>query len=1415
MKHYIKTALFFFCINSISYAKENVNVFRRSVPSQPSQTLAGCEPSKSRADLDINNVRCPIWINGDMWWDLLGTALYEIPVGSGKHSLFAGAIWFGGKDGAGNLKVAAQTYRQSGSDFWPGPIDTTSTSISSAECLKYDKHYKITFAEVKNFHQEYQVKGNSSYPVPDIIKNWPTTGDPAYHEGHFLAPFFDRTGDGIYDYNDGDYPKYNIDGTLDPCDKGLLLGDQTIWWVFNDVGNIHGETGSLLPVGVEIHAQAFGFNTNDEINNMTFYRYKIINWSSSILNETYFGSWVDPDLGNYLDDYVGCDVLRGLGYCYNGDADDDGALGYGLNPPAVGMDFFEGPLADLHDGIDNNRNGVIDEPGEQIIMSKFVYYNNDAQVRGNPSNALQYYNYLDGKWKDNSPLVYGGNGYQTAGAPLCNFMFPGDSDPLHIGTNGIDPGFNWSENLPCLTCAPNQPSDRRFLQSAGKFTLLPGAVNYITTGVVWARTSSGGPNASVKLLKAADDKAQNLFESCFKILDGPDAPELKLRELDKEVIISLGNPSGSNNENELYREKNSNIPINPNAFFVFEGYKVYQAKDPSVSINDLHNADKARLIKQGQSDIQNGLSQIVNKYLDGDLNAYVPIEEVVGADKGLKHSFRVTTDLFATGDPGLINHKTYYFIAVAYGYDSVADVLDPLQPPAPGLYGQPYIQSRKNADGSAVSIYTAIPHISDPEAQGLSLSSSFGDGPEITRITGIGDGYIRGSERPTLDLKQDQVDNIIFNQSNPTNRILNPTYQRGRGPVNVRIYDPMKVPPAEFELWLDDTITKGSFTGTIHTYIVISSNNDTTLVGSDTIFNVTGQVGVLRPGLIITCNYKGFSKLVKIVQILGTGPYNIIMSSKVNPTVESIVNREFVDHYYPSQFSAGGNWILKNLTTGQIDTSAKTIEFPNDQLFPDYGFYISLNQVKSPGEYRSGGNGAIEGTLAFEKPNNNWLTFIKDIDNFPPFNWIHAGSETTDYADGEGSLDGSQFYEKIVNGTWAPFILVNRNSTGVDYIAPAPFLGGGQQPQDFDSLMYLGSVDVVFTPDKSKWSRCVVFELGNIAAENEGGQGKNLIRKHPSMNIDGSYSSTDSGYSYFPGYAINIETGERLNIAFGEDSHLTHDNGNDMKWNPTSSVFGDSLKLIVGGKHYIYVFGHKIPETPNNSQDTSYYGPTYDSCHFIYRKLWGLPALLNTSQSRNRTKNAWKDCMWVSCPILTNGQTLLSNEARVRLRVSKPYRFYDTGVQNSVNNSFPFYRFGTTELAPKLFQPEVAKNALSLINVVPNPYYAYSNYENNQLDNRIKIVNLPPKCVISIYTTSGTLIRQIKRDAGGGVGYNNSAGAVYPEVNLESSVDWDLKNSAGVPIASGIYLIHVTVDGIGERTIKWFGVIRPIDLDTF
>jgi len=51
--------------------------------------------------------------------------------------------------------------------------------------------------------------------------------------------------------------------------------------------------------------------------------------------------------------------------------------------------------------------------------------------------------------------------------------------------------------------------------------------------------------------------------------------------------------------------------------------------------------------------------------------------------------------------------------------------------------------------------------------------------------------------------------------------------------------------------------------------------------------------------------------------------------------------------------------------------------------------------------------------------------------------------------------------------------------------------------------------------------------------------------------------------------------------------------------------------------------------------------------------------------------------------------------------------------------------------------------------------------------------------------------------------------------NTRTFIDWDLKNDANVPISSGVYLVHIYAPELGERVIKWFGVMRKADFDTF
>jgi flagellar hook assembly protein FlgD len=80
----------------------------------------------------------------------------------------------------------------------------------------------------------------------------------------------------------------------------------------------------------------------------------------------------------------------------------------------------------------------------------------------------------------------------------------------------------------------------------------------------------------------------------------------------------------------------------------------------------------------------------------------------------------------------------------------------------------------------------------------------------------------------------------------------------------------------------------------------------------------------------------------------------------------------------------------------------------------------------------------------------------------------------------------------------------------------------------------------------------------------------------------------------------------------------------------------------------------------------------------------------------------------------------------------------------------------------------------------------------------VKFTNLPKNCTIKIYTLNGTLIRTFKKD------------------NTDTYVDWDLKNSANIPIAGGVYLIHITDNVTGEiKTLKWYGIQRPTDVNAF
>ncbi|MBA3972417.1 MAG: T9SS C-terminal target domain-containing protein, partial [Bacteroidetes bacterium] len=706
-------------------------------------------------------------------------------------------------------------------------------------------------------------------------------------------------------------------------------------------------------------------------------------------------------------------------------------------------------------------------------MSKFVYYNNDGTLTGNPDGAPDFYNYLAGEWKDGTTITYGGTGHLTGVA--CDYMFPGDSDPTGFGTNG-SPQAPWDE-----ASVGNAPQDRRFLQSAGPFTLQPGAVNTITTGLVWARATQGGNLASVTLMKGADAKAQDLFNNCFALLNGPDAPNLAIQELENEVILTWTNPITSNNYNENYFE-DYDKSTNSDSVYRFQGYLVYQLKDELVTSADIYDADKARLVLQ--CDKTDFVKQIVNFQYDLSLQALVPQEMVNGADKGIVHSVSITDDKFAVGNPKLVNHKTYYFAILAYGYSSTLVTPNYL---IPRDY-KPFILGNKSADGSNGFNRSAIPHIPNPESNGTEQHSIYGTGPTLTRIEGHGNG---GN---ILDLTSSSVSQIL---SSPTGRILNPTYESSRGPVSIKVVDPLNVP-------------------------------------KDNSFEFK---------LIPKYPTSGGASLI------------------------------------PQDSS---RWQLINLTTGDTISSDKSIAIANEQIIngqpsgnqsyviPTWGLSVNVIYTTDPGTAASVKNGFLEGTMTFSDNTKQWLGGLSDVEGPSDANWIRSGSVSGSppYDDAAGTgTDPNQEYENIINKTWAPYRVTATGLNGLILPTSVYAKGAPAWPTNIslNRIANLASVDVIFTSDKSQWTRCPVLEEQDDAVLAEGGAKKLNMRNHASVDKNGvsNFPSTDNndfatGMGWFPGYAINLETGERLNMAFGEDSWLTTHNGNDMKWNPTSSVFASN-----------------------------------------------------------------------------------------------------------------------------------------------------------------------------------------------------------------------------------------------------------------
>jgi hypothetical protein len=556
--------------------------------------------------ISINSVLMWIGNNGMTAHNPLTDASgLEWPKGSGKYAIFTdGLIWGGTVQG--DTRVGGATYRYG---LQAGPINASGQAEDPSD-TRY-KIYKVRKADSLTYYTK--MTEDEKKRLKDDFEAWPT------RDG---APWKDRNNNGVYDPNFADWL---VKGDLTTSDTPWFIGDEVLWFVSNDMNgtrcsNLYG-TGSI---GLELQTLVWGYDQTGPLGNMVFTKYTLINKGTNDLENAYLSKWSDPDLGDANDDFVAVDTALTLGYVYNALAK-DGV--YGI-PPAAGYDFFQGPIVP-GDPTDTARYNFGKRAGfRNLGVTSFVFYiNSDGQYidpeLGKPAGSTEMYNYMRSRLYNGSPFIDPNTGLQV---PICLA-----GDPIKK-TGWIDGQVRG-------------PGDRRFLMTAGPFTLAQKDEQEIVVATIVGRGSDR--ISSLQVLKYFDRYAQIAFDQNFDLPKAPPQPVVHKATLDKKIILSWGD-----------KEQVKTIENFDDRSYKFQGYNIYQFPGKSSTMSEAK-----RIATFDKVDL---LATIFDDVIDDRSGAIVSMPVQLGSDEGLKHSIVITND--ALLDRPLVNNQPYYFAVTTYSY---------------------------------------------------------------------------------------------------------------------------------------------------------------------------------------------------------------------------------------------------------------------------------------------------------------------------------------------------------------------------------------------------------------------------------------------------------------------------------------------------------------------------------------------------------------------------------------------------------------------------------------------------------------------------------------------------------------------------------------------------------------------------
>jgi hypothetical protein len=605
--------------------------------------------------IDANLIDMFVTNHGSFAWDLTtGDPGLTYPKGTNKQAVFASGLWIGAKVG-GAIRVTVAEYS---SEYSPGPIDMAGNYADPN-----DPQYRV-----------YKIDGNS-VPGDADWDEWPV-------------------GDGAPTASNGD---------------PLLIGDQTLWCVYNDAkpDEHTNNAGGTLPLGIEVQQTAFAYNRTGALGNIVFMKFLVINKGVNTLDSTFVALWSDPDLGGASDDLVGCDTSLSVGYCYNATNNDNT---YGTTPPCVGYDFFQGPI--VPGGVTDTAwvSGVAYPGFRNLPMTSFNKYINGTD----PQSPTESYWYMLGL-----------NAVEGEGGPYVD-PTTGDTTTYAMPGNPTT-GVGWLDS---------NPSDRRFMLCSGPFTLEPTSahgdsiiIGITAQEVVAAIVMGQGADRlnSVTIMKYNDDYAQGAFDANFNLPSPPPQPSRYFQARDGYINLIWGT------------EADGDVEINTgfDQEFHFEGYNVYQGASVAgpwtkIATFDITNTHDWIDPVSGET-ITGPVSAIYTDQFNATSGGIIRDLVQQGSNLGVVHGMVIEDDHINGGS--LVNFRSYYFAVTAYSFEV--------------RHAFPYFLGDDMLGWVSVSLENApVPILCIPGVQGLA------DYVDADHISGLSDGAVHAYYIPEF------VDNV-------------------------------------------------------------------------------------------------------------------------------------------------------------------------------------------------------------------------------------------------------------------------------------------------------------------------------------------------------------------------------------------------------------------------------------------------------------------------------------------------------------------------------------------------------------------------------------------------------------------------------------------------------------------------------